>query len=188
MTPVCKLFTARSAIETASEVVEGFGGVGYCEDSGIPVHLRDAQVFPIWEGATNVLSLDMLRVMQKSQAMAALQRDIESRLQSIRSMALEFHVRGLKTQLAEFQKNLQMWTRAPQEAQQASARSLAFYLGRIYAFVLLLSWADAESEANQKVMASWIEQFGENFLGAWRPVSDDECGRNKRMWNERLKD
>jgi putative acyl-CoA dehydrogenase len=42
-----------------------FGGIGYLEDSGIPVMLRDAQVLSIWEGITNVLSLDMLRAAEK---------------------------------------------------------------------------------------------------------------------------
>lgn len=188
MTPVCKLFTARSAIQTASEVVEGFGGVGYCEDSGIPVHLRDSQVFPIWEGATNVLSLDMLRVMQKSESLQTLLKDVGQRMQAIRSSALEVCARGLKTQLADFEKSVQMWMRSSPEVQIASSRSLAFYLARLYAYVLLLSWANAESDANRKTLMPWIEHYGENFLGAWRVIPDDECARGRRMWSERLKD
>ena len=39
------------------------GGAGYIEDTGLPQLLRDAQVFPIWEGTTNVLSLNVLRVL-----------------------------------------------------------------------------------------------------------------------------
>jgi hypothetical protein len=188
MTPVCKLFTARAAIQTASEVVEGFGGVGYCEDSGIPVHLRDSQVFPIWEGATNVLSLDMLRVVQKTQGLQALLADIQQRLKNLRSPSLAPHASVLQIALAAFDKNLQSWMSSSPSAQVASARSLAFYLGRLYAFVLLLSWVDTESETNQKIMASWIEQYGENFLGHWQPVSAEACDRGQKMWTERLKD
>jgi putative acyl-CoA dehydrogenase len=186
MTPVCKLFTARAAIQISSEVIEGFGGVGYCEDSGLPVHLRDSQVFPIWEGATNVLSLDMVRVVQK-QGFKALQADITQRLKSIRNADLEFHARGLEASVMEFEKSLQMWTRTTQEAQLASSRSLAFFLGRLYAFTLLLNWADAESEANRQTLLPWVEQFGESFVGHWLPVSDEECGRRQRIWRERLK-
>jgi putative acyl-CoA dehydrogenase len=186
MTPICKLFTARSAIQTASEVVEGFGGMGYCEDSGIPVHLRDSQVFPIWEGATNVLSLDMVRVIQK-QGLKALQEDVAQRLKAIRSADLEIYVRELKGGLGEFEKSLQMWSQSAQEAQLASCRSLAFYLGRLYAFVLLLSWADRESAGNQKVMAPWIQQFSEGYLDRWQPVSEKECSRRQKIWDDRLK-
>ena len=51
-----------------SEMLEAIGGAGYLEDTGIAKLLRDAQVFPIWEGTTNVLSLDVLRVMKKTNA------------------------------------------------------------------------------------------------------------------------
>lgn len=65
MTPILKLYTAKECLRVTSEVCEGFGGAGYIEDTGIPVLLRDAQVFSIWEGTTNVLSLDFLRALKK---------------------------------------------------------------------------------------------------------------------------
>ncbi|MDQ6773039.1 MAG: acyl-CoA dehydrogenase family protein [Candidatus Dormibacteraeota bacterium] len=60
-----KLYTAKQAVAGASEVIEAFGAAGYMEDTGIARLLRDAQVLPIWEGTTNVLSLDVLRVLAK---------------------------------------------------------------------------------------------------------------------------
>src|SRR5262249_39306737 len=68
LTPVVKLYTARQAIALASEVLEAFGGAGYVEDTGLPRLLRDAQVLSIWEGTTNVLSLDTLRAIEKDGA------------------------------------------------------------------------------------------------------------------------
>lgn len=44
-----------------SEGLESLGALGYMENSNIPVAFRDAQVLTIWEGTTNVLSLDFLR-------------------------------------------------------------------------------------------------------------------------------
>jgi len=64
-TSLTKLYTARQAVAGASEAIEAFGGAGYMEDTGIGRLLRDAQVLPIWEGTTNVLSLDTLRVLAK---------------------------------------------------------------------------------------------------------------------------
>lgn len=64
LTPVLKLYTAKKAYEIVSEVVEGFGGAGYVEDTGIPVLLRDMMAMVIWEGTTNVLSLDLLRALK----------------------------------------------------------------------------------------------------------------------------
>ncbi|XGC80052.1 acyl-CoA dehydrogenase family protein [Bdellovibrio bacteriovorus] len=72
LTPILKLYTAKKAIQISSEVVEMFGGAGYVEDTGLPRLLRDAQVFSIWEGTTNVLSLDMLRAFEKEQALPVL--------------------------------------------------------------------------------------------------------------------
>jgi hypothetical protein len=64
--PLAKLWTGKFAVHCLSEVVEAFGGAGYVEDTGIPGLLRDAQVLSIWEGTTNVLSLDVLRVLKAS--------------------------------------------------------------------------------------------------------------------------
>lgn len=67
LTPLMKLYTARQAMQITSEVVESFGGVGYIENSRLPALLRDAQVFSIWEGTTNVLCLDFFRAVMKDQ-------------------------------------------------------------------------------------------------------------------------
>ena len=63
LTPVMKLTTGKQAVLVLSEVIEAFGGAGYVEDTGLPQLLRDSQVLPIWEGTTNVLSLDTLRAL-----------------------------------------------------------------------------------------------------------------------------
>src|SRR5262249_11122319 len=70
MTPVVKLTTAKQAVAVTSEVLEAFGGAGYVEDTGLPMLLRDAQVLSIWEGTTNVLSLDALRAVAREGALA----------------------------------------------------------------------------------------------------------------------
>ena len=66
LTPLAKLWICKLGVHIASETVEAFGGIGYLEDSGIPLLLRDAQVFPIWEGASNVQALDFLRALEKT--------------------------------------------------------------------------------------------------------------------------
>ena len=74
LTPIVKLYTAKKCMAVVSEAVECFGGAGYVENTGIPRLLRDAQVFSIWEGTTNVLSLDFLRACQKENALSVLAR------------------------------------------------------------------------------------------------------------------
>jgi alkylation response protein AidB-like acyl-CoA dehydrogenase len=68
---LAKLYTGKQAVAVASETIECFGGQGYMEDTGLPRLLRDAQVLPIWEGTTSVLSLDVLRVLRKPEVLEA---------------------------------------------------------------------------------------------------------------------
>lgn len=72
LTPIVKLYTAKKCVVISSEALECFGGAGYIENTGIPRLLRDAQVFSIWEGTTNVLALDFLRVCEKENALETL--------------------------------------------------------------------------------------------------------------------
>lgn len=77
LTPIVKLYTGKKCLSIASEALECFGGAGYVENTGIPRLLRDAQVFSIWEGTTNVLALDFLRVCEKENALQTLSEHFE---------------------------------------------------------------------------------------------------------------
>lgn len=83
LVPLTKLTTGKQAVSVASEALEAFGGAGYIEDTGIPVLLRDAQVLPIWEGTTNVLSLDVLRAEAKDRAYSAVLADLAARAEKL---------------------------------------------------------------------------------------------------------
>ena len=65
LTPLAKLSTAKQAVRLSSEALELLGGNGYMEEWPTARLYRDAQVLPVWEGTTNVLSLDTFRVFQK---------------------------------------------------------------------------------------------------------------------------
>lgn len=66
ITPLLKLFTAKYSFRTVSEGIEALGALGYMEDSYIPYMLRDSQVLSIWEGTTNVLVLDFLKIFKSN--------------------------------------------------------------------------------------------------------------------------
>jgi acyl-CoA dehydrogenase len=76
-TPILKLLTAKQGVAVTSEALEAFGGAGYVEDTGLPHMLRDAQVLPIWEGTTNVLSLDLLRALGKEGTLEPIAREVD---------------------------------------------------------------------------------------------------------------
>ncbi|MCB0386435.1 MAG: acyl-CoA dehydrogenase family protein, partial [Bdellovibrionales bacterium] len=83
LTPVVKLYTGKLAVAFTSELLECFGGAGYMEDTEIPVLFRDAQVFPIWEGTTNVLSLDVLRVLRNPENLELYIVEIQEKLKTV---------------------------------------------------------------------------------------------------------
>ncbi len=125
MTPILKLYTAKESMHVTSEVCEGFGGAGYIEDTGIPVLVRDAQVFSIWEGTTNVLSLDFLRALRKEPgAMEWFQSRCEALLKLQGDLALRQQQQWLQHVLQIFQKDPQ--------AIESHARDLAMAFGYLY--------------------------------------------------------
>jgi len=64
LTPLVKLYTAKLSVWVTTEAMECLGGMGYIEDTGVARLYRDTQVGTIWEGTTNVLSLDLFRVLK----------------------------------------------------------------------------------------------------------------------------
>jgi acyl-CoA dehydrogenase len=65
ITPLAKGLGGKLSVFAASEAMELIGGNAYIEDHVLPRLLRDAQVLPIWEGTTNIQSLDLIRACQK---------------------------------------------------------------------------------------------------------------------------
>eukprot|EP01087_Luapelamoeba_hula_P006791 TRINITY_DN1688_c0_g1_i2.p1 TRINITY_DN1688_c0_g1~~TRINITY_DN1688_c0_g1_i2.p1 ORF type:complete len:477 (-),score=85.41 TRINITY_DN1688_c0_g1_i2:77-1507(-) len=62
LTPLGKLYISKRSVEAILECMECLGGAGYMEDAtDLPVTLRGQIVNNIWEGTTNILSLDLLR-------------------------------------------------------------------------------------------------------------------------------
>ena len=59
--PMVKALTGKLGVFTVSEAMEAIGGNAYIEESILPRLLRDCQVLPIWEGTTNILTLDAMR-------------------------------------------------------------------------------------------------------------------------------
>jgi len=144
LTPVAKLYTAKQAIASASEHIEMFGGMGYLEDSGIPSMLRDAQVLSIWEGTTNVLSMDMLRAMDKEDGLTAFKEFAASQLTNKRDDHDEQWntISSRYTTLLNFIDGL-----TGQDERIATSRDIAFYLAEL---TIAFLWIDLLAKTDQK--------------------------------------
>jgi alkylation response protein AidB-like acyl-CoA dehydrogenase len=139
LTPLTKLVTGKQAVSVVSEVVESFGGAGYCEDTGLPQLLRDTHVLPIWEGTTNVLSLDALLRSDLHSGLAALMGRASACLRSVSQPRLAAAAR----QAVAAMERAALWLEAgqDQEVLQAGARRLAMTLARSLQLVLLCEHA-----------------------------------------------
>ncbi|HVS33678.1 MAG TPA: acyl-CoA dehydrogenase family protein, partial [Thermoanaerobaculia bacterium] len=99
LTPIAKAVTGKLAVPCVSECMELIGGNGYIEEWPMPRLLRDAQVLPIWEGTTNILVLDTLRVARKERSHELLLSRIRSSFPA-RAEALESSLASLEERQA----------------------------------------------------------------------------------------
>lgn len=154
LTPVAKLYTAKQAIWAASECIEMFGGLGYLEDSGIPSILRDTQTLSIWEGTTNVLSLDMLRAAEKENGMAAFTSWSKATLKQLDgSVSAELH-NQTSTKLNTF---LSFVSGLDKEASIASSNEVAFYLAELTIVILWLDFLNKNDGSEyQNALNYWL--------------------------------
>ncbi|MFN3296912.1 isovaleryl-CoA dehydrogenase [Caldimonas sp.] len=69
LTPVAKFWICKRGSGFAQETMECLGGNGYVEEGGEGVMARIYREMPlnsIWEGAGNIMALDLLRVLQRA--------------------------------------------------------------------------------------------------------------------------
>lgn len=168
VTPIAKLTTAKQAVAVASEALECFGGAGYVEDTGLPKLLRDAQVLPIWEGTTNVLSLDMLRALGKEGTFEAFGGELEARLAKARDPALGPCVQAARDAFAHATEWLGRAMAVPAHV-EAGARRLALTLGRALELALLAEHAqwcvDAGRGRRALAAARRFARLGVDLIG-----------------------
>lgn len=141
LTPLIKLYTAKQSIKVISEVLESFGGAGYVEDTGLPKMLRDAQVLSIWEGTTNVLSLDVLRAISKENAFIPFMKNILNRIENISDNFKEQKIKISKC-LEHIKDYLIESSKQNRDFSEAGARNLSYSLIKTFMASLLVEYAD----------------------------------------------
>ncbi|MEO6968334.1 MAG: acyl-CoA dehydrogenase family protein [Rhodanobacteraceae bacterium] len=171
LTPLAKLWTGKLAVLAASETVEAFGGMGYLEDSGIPQLLRDAQVFPIWEGAGNVQALDALRALDEhgGTPLRNAQRALLAQTQGSEFTAM---VNVAREAMAAADARLKQHA-DDRAVSEAGAKGVALTCTRAFAAALLARHADwaLRAQADPRPLAA-LQRFcahGLNRLQAFPP-------------------
>ncbi|XP_027721349.1 acyl-CoA dehydrogenase family member 11-like [Vombatus ursinus] len=160
---VTKLYTAKQAMAVVSEGLECFGGQGYMEDTGLAGILRDTQVLTIWEGTTNVLALDALYVLAKSQGQViqAFSASVQEKVASATNHSeLAPSIQRLQDALRRLTCQVERLLGQGSPSMEMVARTLAYTLARIYIGALLIehaAWAEA-SPSDVYASQRWCDQ------------------------------
>jgi putative acyl-CoA dehydrogenase len=76
---VAKFWSNKRCVWLVAEAMECLGGMGYVEDTPLPLLYREAPLNGIWEGSGNVIALDILRALHRDpDAGAALHAELQA--------------------------------------------------------------------------------------------------------------
>lgn len=143
--PLIKLRAARLGITAASDAIEIHGGNGYIEQWPVARILRDAQVNTVWEGADNVLCLDVRRAITREEAHLPLFERIRD---AITASGADSETTGLVAQrLERVEGALDRWRTLEPEVAEARLFGLSQHMIDVYAAALLLEQAGSPAAA-----------------------------------------
>ncbi len=155
LTPVAKFWICKRGSHFAQEAMECLGGNGYVEEGGEGVMARIYREMPlnsIWEGAGNIMALDLLRALRKADAAAALAQELAP-------------ARGMHAALDRLAAALP--TRVEQMATETEARRLAQDVALAVQAALLAQTAPPAvfgAFCDSRLAGDWGQAFG--TLGA----------------------
>jgi acyl-CoA dehydrogenase len=173
--PITKLKVCRLGITMASDAIEIHGGNGYIETWPVARLLRDAQVNTIWEGADNILCLDVRRGIERIQA----HQPFLERLHDAVSVSDDDDetTRLVGRRIEDLEAAITAWTKLPAEVAEARLFPLAQFMGDVYAGALLTeqaAWEQAAGRADRKALVARL--YGRRYLadrGALRGIDED---------------
>ena len=155
LTPVAKFWICKRGSQFAQEAMECLGGNGYVEEGGEGVMARIYREMPvnsIWEGAGNIMALDLLRALRKPEAVAALMQEL---------LAAKGAHPALDRLAAELPSRLEAM------ASELQARRLAQEVALVLQAALLCQSAPnavADAFCDSRLAGNWGQTFG--TLGA----------------------
>lgn len=173
LTPIAKLTTGRQVVAIMAEVLEAFGGAGYVEDTGIPTLYRDAQVLSIWEGTTNVLSLDTLRALAREGGLQELLAAAK-KWTDVKEPALAEAGQRARHAMGAAAKWVEVASKQGTEEAEAGARRFALTLGRAAELALLVKHADVALAAGDRRPRAAALRFAQTPIDqtAWMDRED----------------
>ncbi len=141
LTPMVKKTAAEAGVYLIREAMELMGGMGYIEDGIMPKLMRDTMVLPIWEGAGNIMVLDMLRASMKSNGFSLMIQQIGEQFAKI--LEENEYLNQELTKVTEIAKAL---LNTDRDTMELSAKFMFERLADLYQIALLQQYLDDESQ------------------------------------------
>jgi len=160
LVPMIKKWSSESGVYIVRESMELMGGIGYIEDQVIPKLMRDVMVLPIWEGAGNIMILDMLRALYKSDGFLVMCEEIKSSVANHKKYEKQVH-----EELNELIILSEKLSTLDKDTMEASARLFFERLTRLYSCTTMLISLNDES-------SNWIIPSLEYYLGKKEVIND----------------
>jgi alkylation response protein AidB-like acyl-CoA dehydrogenase len=173
LTPMAKFYVTKRARYVTGEAMEVLGGNGYIEDFVTPRLVRDSHLGSIWEGASNVVALDVLRAMDRENCLGLFFDDVSDRLKNLQNTTVRRAGRiaeRVRTRLLDQVE--EMLAQEGPRREVASARLITQSV-HLNAATLLLEEADhqaTESQSYRKLLvaATYLyEHFGSDPLASY---------------------
>ncbi len=164
-----KMFTGKQAWQVTTQLIELFGGAGYVEDTGLPQLARDARVFSIWEGTSDVLSLDFVQQLMRKDGLDLWLQTILANLGEVQLPATTV----LKQWLIDACQEIRLWldrNGSDKALLQACANELTTRLASLMALSLGLQygqWAHERESDPRPLLAA--EVFAAGLPKKWQP-------------------
>lgn len=152
LTPMVKKWSAEKTVYIVRESMELMGGIGYIEDGVLPKIMRDVMVLPIWEGAGNIMTLDMLRASFKSEGLSIILKDIAS------SASHSAYGDTIHTQLKELQTEIQKLEQEDREAVEFKAKYLFEHLTTLYQLHLVITHTNDSTKGWMHPTAQFLQE------------------------------
>jgi Acyl-CoA dehydrogenase, C-terminal domain len=171
LTPIAKARTAKTGVAGLQECMEALGGVGYCENEenqeiNVARLYRDANVLAIWEGTTDVMATDLVKVItgrDGKRVLGALDAWIGI---AVRGRAMADEKRLVTERWQSLRAELQGKQR---EELLADGRTVMEQLGDVVCAVLLIADAerDGDETASECSRLFAREKFGRDAKENW---------------------
>ena len=191
--PLIKLRAARLGITAASDAIEVHGGNGYIEQWPVARLLRDAQVNTIWEGADNILCLDVRRGIERENAHVPFLARLREACDGGPSSDPDT-VAVVRGRIEELEQVIEEWKSLDRTVGEARLYPLAQLMVDVYAAALLLEqagWEESKLGSDRKALVARL--YVRDHLADRDPVRAiteraEELERFKELWDGALVD